>query len=195
MEEDNKELDVVRLRESLKELPEPYVNPALVVVSGLPGTGKSYFCRQLAARFPLVILESDALRKALFSFPAYQEEENVRLFKAIHELIAELLSRGISLALDATNLEEKNREKLYRIAERARAKLVIVQVKATPELIKQRLEERKRSTEKLDSSEADWFVYERMQPVVQKIARTHFLVDSSRDITSVLEKVLRELRR
>lgn len=195
MEKVSEELDAARLRETLKQLPEPQIHPALVVISGLPGTGKSYFCRQLASRFPLVILESDALRKALFPVPAYQEEENVRLFKAIYGVIAELLARGISVALDATNLEEKNREKLYSIAEKARAKLVVVRVVASPELVKQRLEERQKSLERLDSSEADWSVYESMQPISQKIARQHFVVDTSGDITPSLEKVLRELRK
>ncbi|MDP6782725.1 MAG: hypothetical protein QGG56_04015 [Dehalococcoidia bacterium] len=38
------------LRESLGTLPEPVANPPLVMVSGLPGTGKSYFCRYLLER-------------------------------------------------------------------------------------------------------------------------------------------------
>lgn len=61
--------DVQLLTESLGQLPEPAVKPAFIVVSGLPGTGKSYFCRKLAERLQFIILESDALRKALFSSP------------------------------------------------------------------------------------------------------------------------------
>src|SRR3990167_7558661 len=156
--------DAAILRRTLKQLPEPQIHPALVVVSGLPGTGKSYFCHQLAPRFPLVTLESDAMRKALFPSPSYNEEESIRLFKAIHKVISDLLSGGISVALDATNLEEKNREKLYSIAEKAGAKLVIVRVEASPDLVKQRLEKRKISLKRPDSSEADWSVYEKMQP-------------------------------
>ena len=55
--------DVKMLREGLGKLPEPVVRPSLVVVSGLPGTGKSYFCLRLAERVPFAILESDRLRK------------------------------------------------------------------------------------------------------------------------------------
>ncbi len=187
--------DTATLLASLKQLPEPQVKPVLVVVSGLPGTGKSYFCRRLASRFPLLILESDALRKALFSIPTHAEEESTRLFAAIHGLIAKLLSKGIPLALDATNLEERNREQLYKIAERAGAKLIIVRVEASPELVRQRLEERKRSPERADSSDADWTVYERMQTMAQKISRPHFVVNTSSDIEPVLRKVLREMRK
>ena len=63
--------DVERLSESLGQLPEPAAEPALIAVSGLPGTGKSYFCSKLAERLPFVILESDALRKVLCSPPSY----------------------------------------------------------------------------------------------------------------------------
>jgi predicted kinase len=109
--------DVERLTESLGQLPEPVVEPALLAVSGLPGTGKSYFCSQLAERLPVVILGSDALRKVLFATPGYGAQESSRLFQTIHHLIEELLKKGISLILDATNLSERHREYLYSIAE------------------------------------------------------------------------------
>ena len=76
--------DAKRLWESLEQLPEAVVKPALIVVSGLPGTGKSYFCRKLAERLPVITLESDALRKTLFTSPTYSLLESSRLFQAIH---------------------------------------------------------------------------------------------------------------
>ena len=87
--------DVKRLTESLGQLPEPVASPVLVAVSGLPGTGKSYFCSQLADRLPFIVLESDSLRKVLFSVPAYTSEESSHLFRAIHLLIERLLKKGI----------------------------------------------------------------------------------------------------
>ncbi|MFC2060414.1 AAA family ATPase, partial [Chloroflexota bacterium] len=101
--------DVQRLADNLGQLPEPTVNPAFIAVSGLPGTGKSYFCSQLAKRLPLVVLESDVLRKALFSSPSYGLKESSHLFRTIHRLIEDLLKRGMSLILDATNLSERYR--------------------------------------------------------------------------------------
>ena len=66
--------DVNWLSQSLHMLPESMVTPAFVVVSGLPGTGKSFFCRKLAEKSPFCILESDAMRKALFALPNYSAE-------------------------------------------------------------------------------------------------------------------------
>ena len=55
--------DVARLAESLVNIPGPVAGPTLVVVSGLPGTGKSYFSARLAEKLDFLVLESDALRK------------------------------------------------------------------------------------------------------------------------------------
>ena len=131
--------DVQRLTESLGQLPEPVVKPAFIVVSGLPGTGKSYFCSRLAERLPFVILESDALRKVLFSPPSYSPKESQYLFQAVHLLIERLLKKGISLILDATNLSERHREYLYNIADRLGVELILVRVEAPPEVVRARM--------------------------------------------------------
>ena len=96
--------DVERLERSLNGLPRPQVEPPLIVVSGLPGTGKSFLCRKVAEKLPFLILASDALRKVLFPTPQYDEQENKRLFSACHVLIEELLEKGIPVIFDATNL-------------------------------------------------------------------------------------------
>jgi len=153
--------DIQRLSESMGQLPEPAANPVLIAVSGLPGTGKTYLCNKLAERLPLIILESDALRKTLFPVPGYSATENKRLFKTIYLLIERLLTKGISLILDATNLTEKNREYLYSIADRFHVKLILVCVNAPPEIVKERLE--KRAEEKSSNSDADWLVYNKMK--------------------------------
>jgi predicted kinase len=193
VEDDQFVSDVRLLIESLGEKPEPVVKPAFIVVSGLPGTGKSYFCNKLAERLPLVILESDVLRKVLFSPPSYSLAESSRLFRATHRLIERLLERGISLVLDATNLSERYRERLYSIADHLDARLILVRVEAPPEVVQKRLEGRRGKG--VSTSDADWEIYQRMKPSVQKILRNHYAVDTSRDITAVLDKIGREVRR
>jgi len=186
--------DVQRLTGGLGELPEPVVKPTFVAVSGLPGTGKSYFCTKLVERLPFVILESDALRKELFLSPSYSAQESARLFRALHLLIERLLKRGISLILDATNLSERYRERLYNIADHLDAKLILVRVEAPPEVVYERLKTRLEGANPENKSDADWSVYQRMKPRVQKIYRNHYAVDTSRDITPVLDKIVREAR-
>lgn len=163
--------------------------PTLVAVSGLPGTGKSYFSQRLAERLPFVILESDALRPLLFPAPVYSRQESFRLFKAVYQLIERLLKEGVSVILDATNLTEGNREYLYSVTERLGAKLILVRVEAPPEVVRQRLAGRGGES----NSQADWAVYEKLALTVEAIKRRHYAVDTSGDIGPVLDKIVTEI--
>lgn len=187
--------DVQELKKALSRLPEPVVKPALVIVSGLPGTGKSYFSRKLAERLPSVVVESDALRKQLFTAPAYSPDESHRLFAACHRLIEDLLGGGFSVILDATNIVEHHREPLYRIAQRLQAKLILVQVEAPRELVRQRLQSRAKGINRADKSDAGWNIYQRMKTRVERISRNYYAVDTSRDIIPVIDKIVREAKR
>ena len=188
-------IDARRLAGSFGVLPEAEAQPTIIVVSGLPGTGKSHFCRRLAERLPFLILESDALRKRLFPTPTYSTEESAYIFRAIHQLIGDLLKKGIPIILDATNLEERHRERLYNIAERLNARLILVNVQAPPELVQMRLKKRMVRKNIKDNSDADWEVYQKMKATAEKIKRCHFTVDTSKEITAVIDKVVREAKR
>jgi predicted kinase len=187
--------DVEKLRQSLNGLPQPQVEPPLIVISGLPGTGKSFFCRELAERLSFLVLASDALRKILFPSPQYQESENKRLFSACHILIEELLRKGIPVIFDATNLLEHHREYLYRAAERAGTKLILVWVEAPTEVVRQRLLAREKAAMPQYDSEAGWEVYNKMKPRREKISRNHFVVDTSQNISPVIDKIVRATKR
>ncbi len=195
MEDTQLVFDTRLLAGSLGSFPEAMMEPVLIVVSGLPGTGKSYFCGNLAERLSFLILESDALRMVLFSSPGYTASESSRLFQAIHHLLEGLLKRGISLILDATNLSERYRERLYNIADRLNVKLILVRVEAPPDLVRERLKARTDGKNPEEKSGADWAVYQKMKSGVQKIYRNHYAVDTSRDITPVLDKIVRTANR
>ena len=109
--------DARKIEECIQPLPPPRTSPALVVLSGLPGSGKSHFCRRLTARYPMASLKSDTLRKALFGQPTYSAEENRRLFSACHLVLSRLLARGIPAIFDATNLREMHRRQVADLVE------------------------------------------------------------------------------
>jgi len=170
--------DAEKLYASLVYLSEAVTNPVLVLVSGLPGTGKTYFSRQLSERLPFVILESDALRRVLNQSPNHSKPESARLFAAVHLLCERLLKEGYSVIIDATNLTEKHRRYFYEIADRLYFKLIIVGVKAPSSLVKERLGNRGKDYD--SESDADWKVYLRMRKSVDKIKRKHYSILSKR---------------
>ena len=134
----------------------------MVVVGGLPGSGKSYFSRRLVAQVPLLVLESDVLRKVLFPSPNFTSAESGRLFRACHSLTDDLLRRGIPILLDAMNLVEVHRESLYQIADQVGARLILIYLKAPHEVVYERLQGRSQGVDPEDNSSADWQVYQRM---------------------------------
>ena len=194
MHERPTEQDSHILHQGLAGLPEPVARPVLIVVSGLPGSGKSFFGHRLAERFPVAILETDDLRQKLVPTPTHSAEESQRLFAAVHLLIERLLSRGIPVLLDATNLVERHREILYHLAEKAGAKLILVRIGAPPDVVVQRLQTRQQQAAREDHSTADVRVYQRMQSSAEPIRRQHYAVDTSRDIGPAIANVLREVR-
>ncbi len=187
--------DVALLRESLGTLPEASVKPSFILVSGLPGTGKSFFSRRLAEDIPLAVLETDVLRRTLITDPSYSPNESNRLFQAVHGLLTSLLRDGISLVLDATNLVERHRETLYAIADSNNTLLVIVRTEAPKGEVEERMARRAEGVDTNDNSQADMAVYQRMRPTQQRIGRNHIRVDTTADVSGVVRKIAKDISR
>lgn len=190
--------DAEALYRGMGDLPTPPGHPALILLSGLPGSGKSHFCRELVKRVPpLLVLESDALRAILFSDPTHSGSENARLFPALHRLLERLLRFEHQVVVDATNLRRRNRRMLYDIAFRVGAPLLIIETIAPEDVIRQRLSQREADiaagVQTGDISTAGNDVYDRMIRSAQPIRRDHITVDTSQDIAPALERIAAEL--
>ena len=168
-------------------------SPYLMLFSGLPGTGKSHFARSLVARVPMMVLESDHLRKTLVAEPAYTPDEHAMVFSAAHLLIEEFLQRGWRVLFEATNLTENFRQPVYDIAERTASPITIVRFTAPPGVVRKRLEGRIARLDPQDNSDAGWEVYCKMRPYEQPIPRAHITVDSSVPTDWALEQVVRRV--
>lgn len=155
--------------------------PALITISGLPGTGKTYVTGLLARRIPSVTVESDRVRKLLFPKPRYTAPESAFVYGVCHTLIARMLARGLTTIFDATNLTERGREVLYNLAEKAGAKPIMVRVTAPPDVVRQRLNHRGEALVPGELSDADWDVYLKMKDSEERIRRPHIVIDTSKD--------------
>ena len=186
------EEDANRLVRTLGPLPEPLNDPFMILISGLPGSGKSYLARKLSELLGSAILQSDALRKTLVTKPDYTPAESGRLFRAMHFLAEGLLSSGIPVTIDATNIIESNRRGFYRVADALGARLFIIQARAPKKVIKARLQSRKR--EYGQKSDADWGVYQKMAAEAEKIKRPHISVDTSKSLEPFITKIVQEIK-
>jgi len=162
--------------------------PVLIMMSGLPGSGKSYLSQRLAKELAAVVVESDRARKVLFPEPAYSAEESGTVHRVCQEIIRRLLTRGVRVIFDATNLIEFQREGLYSLAERCGAYLLIVRTIAPEPVIQKRLEQRQLNP--VDASDADWRVYRRMSESEQPITRSHLCIDTSQDLDEAIHRIV-----
>ena len=165
-------------------------NPRLLMLAGLPGSGKSTFAARVKEQHPFVGVESDRVRKELVSKPQYTPGEHSRVFRACHRLVEEFLTAGYPVLFDATNVTEKNRRPIYRIATNLCAPLAIVVVYAPPEIIRERMDARESGRGAASWSDAGWEIYSRMAPVWQAVKRPHIVVDTSLDTAFPLQQVL-----
>jgi hypothetical protein len=165
--------------------------PLFILMSGLPGSGKSYLSQRLAKELTAVVIESDRARKTLFPEPAYTAEESATVHRVCQEIIRRLLVRGVRVIFDATNLIEFQREALYSLAERSGAHLLIVRTVAPEPVIQKRLEQRK--LDPVDASEADWKVYRRMCESEQPIVRSHLCIDTSQDLHEAIRRIVKAI--
>jgi len=188
--------DASVLEGTLGVLPGSVEHPPFAVLSGLPGTGKSHLAREIARRHPFAVVESDALRKALVKRPSYSQQESARLFAACHELIRQLLLRGIPVLFDATNLKEAHRRPLYDIAQRTGARLLVVEVRAAEDVVRRRMQSRRAAENPLDRSDATLDVYHIMRGEAEPIEGPHIVVESDAgDDGDAVDRILLELKR
>ncbi|QNT76400.1 AAA family ATPase [Dehalogenimonas etheniformans] len=186
--------DVARLRKAVSSKHARQTeHPVFVVLVGLPGSGKSYFASRLIEKIPAIVLESDFLRKNLVRKPVYTQFESFRLFRAIHELIRELLAAKYAVVLDATNLSADSRRPLAEIANETNAKIVLVHLNTPREVAEERLIGR---TFKRDGySDADWAVYQKLETAFEPIQGPHYEITGPMDISPVIDKIVAEIKK
>ena len=188
--------DTTRIIDALGPLPAAVARPVLVLLAGLPGSGKSTVADALRRRLPFALLQSDRCRKLLVSAPAYSAEESERVFPAIHRAIERLLRAGVPVIYDATNLTAAYRQPLEEISARTGATLVRVWVEAAEDVIRERLAARQTGHRaSYDVSDAGEAVYDLMRARMEPISGPHLIVRSDGDLPAVIERIVRTIAR
>ena len=101
----------------------------LVVMCGLPGSGKSMFADRLAAEENFVVHSSDKIREELGD--VNDQSKNEEVFRLLHKRIKYDLNSGKNVCMDATNLNRRKRMAFLREIKKIPCRKICVLV-ATP---------------------------------------------------------------
>jgi predicted kinase len=159
----------------------------IVIVLGLPGSGKSYFASRLARMLGADYVNSDRLRKELFPKRTYSAEEKSKVYEAMFQKMEEAIAHRKNLVLDATFHKNATRKQFMNSIKR-KEQLFFIEVQAEENTIKQRLKKSR------PYSEANFEVYKLIQKQWEPLQIPHLTIESTNDnIDRMLQEAVQYL--
>lgn len=171
------------------------VEPVLVLVSGLSGSGKSTMAAALGRIVNGTVLASDRIRKELAGIAPtesaaadwhrgiYASEWTDRTYDRLLELATAELDRSRTVVVDATLLDNAQRERFVAAARDRHLPAAIVDVTLDDDIARERIERRAR--ERNDPSDATFAIRQRQQerllqtPLHIPAGALHIVIDTS----------------
>lgn len=139
----------------------------LILVTGLPGSGKTTLAKAYAARHGALHLNSDLLRRELGLMGHYLPEDKKKVYDALLERTRDALLAGKAVVVDSTFFKESIREPFRTLAAECKVKLYWIEIRASERSIRERVQ-----TPRPDS-EADFSVYEKIRDAYEPLREPH----------------------
>ena len=122
----------------------PYARPggSLLLMVGLPASGKSSIVEQLQKSLPFVLISTDGIRAQISYQPTYTLSEMTNIYEVSYKLIEKRLRRGQRVVFDASNYLAARRDHVIGLAQGYGAPVAVCLVQASQEMVRQRLLQR-----------------------------------------------------
>ena len=154
----------------------------IVIVFGLPGSGKSYFASKLSTLINADYINSDRVRKQMLDKRTYSLNEKLSVYHRMLLQMKEFLKQKRNLVLDATFYKNEIRKKFMGDAE-LKGGITFIEVTADESLIIERLK-----IPRMDS-DADFEVYKVIEEQWEPMYEPHLILRSTNDnIAEMLQK-------
>jgi predicted kinase len=172
--------------------------PLLILLYGFPGSGKTYFARQLCEHFQAAHVHGDRIRAELFEQPRYDREENEVINHLMDYMTGEFLNAGMSVVYDANAMRLTQRRLLRDMARKSGAQPILIWQQIDVESSYQRASKRdRRKADDKFSPAVDRQTFERIASGMQNPQNEEYIVISGKHVfgtqLSALMKRLQEL--
>ena len=169
-------------------------SPSLIVMSGLPGSGKSTIAECLAERLRIPVFSVDPIESAIIRSGIGQSfETGLAAYLVAEALASEQLKLGVSVIIDAVNAEEEGKDVWRGLAKRHRLDPIILEVVVSdPALHRRRVESRVRNLHGF--SEVTWERVEARRKAWTPWTEQTLRLDAAGDIEANVGKALRYIR-
>ncbi len=118
----------------------------VIVVTGLPGVGKSLIAEGISRRLALPIFSVDPIEAALWRSGVHHDATGIAAYEVAAALADEHLRLGQSIVIDAVSPVEQARQMWRNTASRNSAQISIIEVVCSDEVLhKKRIEKRVRT--------------------------------------------------
>jgi len=169
--------------------------PALVLVCGLAGTGKSTIAKALARRTGFEVFNSDVIRKSLsglapsahvsaeYRAGIYDDRSTEITYNALVAEAEKSLREGTGVIVDATFKNPAHRRQFVELGARRHVPVLFVECRADEDEVRGRLLERTQRSGEV--SDATWEVYLRQKaefaPIGEVDERRHVVIEGKQD--------------
>ncbi|MEI8187799.1 MAG: AAA family ATPase [Candidatus Saccharibacteria bacterium] len=100
--------------------------PLLIMVYGYPGSGKSFFGRELSNHMQAAHIQSERIRSELFEKPNYSKQENQFVTQFMDYMSEEFLKAGVSVIYDANANTQTKRRAINQLAKKTNSVSLLV---------------------------------------------------------------------
>ena len=159
------------------------ISPKLVVVFGLPGTGKTTFARALSQELGWLHLNTDVIRAELGKKQQYDERTKASVYRRMQDLTSKELERDQGVVLDGTFYRKTLRESFKELSNRHGIPLKWIEVCAAENTIRTRVARER------PYSEADYQVYKKIKKAFEPLQEPCLKLFSDREeLTEMIQK-------
>jgi len=164
----------------------------LILICGLPATGKSTVARRLSKALGAELLRTDIVRKELIKKPEYSEEEKEQIYGLTFLIADYLIKADVDVIIDGTFYRDSLRNRARDIAKKRGKRFFLIETKCSEDIVLKRLEGRKRNLR--SPSDADTSVYYKIKDLFEEIQSKHIEIETGWNISDAMRDLVKKIK-